>query len=797
MEGLILLAILIPGIIIILLFSILRRSNEQGRLLESLYDKLKDLRNDLSALSADLKQKEKEPVIAVQPLFKEQPAKDLVPEKPQVLKEKPVIPAPKPITPKKPEVILPKQELPAPKPSAQHAAAEKSTTPAKQEEVKDLEKYIGETLISRIGIAILILGISFFIKYAIDKNWINESGRVMTGFICGAVLMFIAHRLRNTYRSFSSVLVGGALTVFYFSTAFAFHEYGLIGQTAAFLIMVVITGFAVFLSIYYDRLELAILAVIGGFITPFLASTGNANYNALFVYLCILNSGIIILSWYKRWPSINSIALFFTTAIFGVWLFQQTMATDESFPKKDALLFAIVFYLLFTVMHIINNLRMQRKFAAFDFMMVLGTNGLFYLAGMIILDYTSRGEGLFTFLLGGFNLLLAFLFYRHKTIDRNFVSLLLGLAISFISLSIPVQFNGNVTVLFWAAESVILLYLFRRTTIRLLFYASLVTTCLFMAGLVTNWTRVYFIQDNIIPILFNKGFITAFFAGMATLASYLLLRQKTPAIPNSFSPVVLKNAACVLTISVFFLTGLLEIYYQFSTRIPTIPVHFLYMQLYTFIAALVVRYIFRNSTGYPVLKTALTFLCAGIYLTGLYQTKPLAIAIAGTTQAPWFIVHWLAAAILLWMLLDLLRFFFRGEGKKWVAYKETGAWVLCTAILVLLSAELYQANIWANLHDGNYWTWWNNLYYKAGLSILWGLFSFALMWAGMKYNQRVLRVISLTMFSITIAKLFIYDIRNIPPGGKIAAFVLLGVLLLVVSFMYQRLKKIILNNDTE
>jgi uncharacterized membrane protein len=83
------------------------------------------------------------------------------------------------------------------------------------------------------------------------------------------------------------------------------------------------------------------------------------------------------------------------------------------------------------------------------------------------------------------------------------------------------------------------------------------------------------------------------------------------------------------------------------------------------------------------------------------------------------------------------------------------------------------------------------------LSILWGLCSFAMMWLGMKKNFRTLRVISLTLFTITIIKLFLFDIRNIPPGGKIAAFILLGVLLLAVSFMYQRLKKIIIENTTD
>ena len=87
------------------------------------------------------------------------------------------------------------------------------------------------------------------------------------------------------------------------------------------------------------------------------------------------------------------------------------------------------------------------------------------------------------------------------------------------------------------------------------------------------------------------------------------------------------------------------------------------------------------------------------------------------------------------------------------------------------------------------------VYIKTGLPVLWGVLSFALMWLGMRYKTRVLRIISLTLFTITLVKLFAYDIENIPAGGKIAAFFCLGVLLLIISFMYQKVKVIITDDE--
>ena len=89
------------------------------------------------------------------------------------------------------------------------------------------------------------------------------------------------------------------------------------------------------------------------------------------------------------------------------------------------------------------------------------------------------------------------------------------------------------------------------------------------------------------------------------------------------------------------------------------------------------------------------------------------------------------------------------------------------------------------------------IYIKTGLPVLWGVLSFAMMWLGMNFKNRTLRIISLSLFSFTLLKLFLFDIRNIPAAGKIVAFFCLGVLLLIVSFMYQRVKQIIIADEEQ
>jgi len=799
MTGLIILLILIPIVIFILLLTILNRSAEQQKLTESLYDRIKFLSEDIAALTKEirnLKQVEtKNITVEEKPVQKAAVPSPIITTAPKEEKKDEVKPAFIPdikkqelkpvIEIKREEIIIEKNESPGP-----FGPASKPAT--------DLEKFIGENLLSKIGITVLVLGISFFMKYAIDQNWIKEAGRVVIGLIAGGILIGIAHRVRNSYRSFSSVLMGGGLTVFYFTIAFAFHQYHLISQTAGFIIMVIITAFAVLLSLYYDRLELAILATIGGFVTPFLVSTGQDNYTALFTYLCILNAGLMVLAWFKRWPSINIIALFFTTIIYGSWLIKK-MWFDYPVvvPYKDALLFGTLFYLQFVTMNIVNNIRQKKIFNAFDFMVVLSINFLFYLAAIFILSYWNDGnyKGLFTASLGIFNLLLVIGFKQKKTIDPNFLALLTGLTLTFISLTAPVEFNGNQITLFWAAETVILFWLFQKTRTVQLKIASLIIAVLMLVSLVITWMQVYFSGNQLMPVLLNKGFSTTIAAAVSLFIYYKLMYKEA----DTFYLKSLRNqsvkdfllGAFVLTL---YLSGALEIFFQFSTRNNIESLYIIYLQLYTFLFAIIVLFSFRRSTVFPVFKFLFTILCPGLYLININTTYEVSLGLLQKNNGNLFIVHWIGAALLTWLLTDFVIYFKKSEDKNWASYLPAFTWISAAGIVLLFSVEMYQVNLWLNYQKGTAWAWWENLYYKAGLSILWSICSFIMMWLGMHYKFRPLRIISLSLFTLTLVKLFVYDIRKIPPGGKIAAFILLGVLLLIVSFMYQRLKKIIIDD---
>jgi uncharacterized membrane protein len=812
MDGLILLVVLLPIAFLILLIVIVYKTSSNQQTLDFISHKIEQLNKQLQNLDKQLKELKKH---------------EVPPEAEPEIKQERITPIPRASAPVQPPVIH-KEQIPGPLVEKQKSSLEETPVPATEKketipiheppvtvttETKappvftteppekkktDWEKFIGENLANKIGIAILVLGISFFVKFAIDKDWINETGRVIIGLLSGGILIGLAHYIRNNYRSFSSVLVGGGLAVFYFTIAFAFHQYHLMSQQAAFIIMVVITAFAVILSVFYNRMELAILAAVGGFITPFLVSTGQNNYVALFTHLCILNTGLLVLSWFKQWKAINIIALFFTVIIYGSWLTRQIFNDNEPFPYSGALFFATLFYALSLTTHIINNLKLKIKFGAFDFTFLLALNFLFYSAGIIILEYWSNGEydGLFTASLGMINLALAWIFFKKKNIDQNFIYLLIGLTLTFISLTGPVQLKGNHISLFWAAEIVLLFWLYQRSGIKLLKIVSLLILPLLLISLFMDWQAIYIYNYSLIPVITNKGFITTLVTAIALLIYYKLMRKEADTFYFS-TTVTNKSIRNILLITGALLTyaaGAWEIYYQFTTRLPETDIYAVYLQLYSFAFIILTILPFKKSPSFIFTKLLLTIAGFVLYVFHLDINYSISLAMLTTgNNRIHFVTHWISVVLLIWLLYNLIKYYRKQQILK--EYEIPFTWITTSCLIFILSVEMFYVIMWANYQNEKSRVYWENLYYKAGLSIIWGLCSFTMMWLGMKHRFKILRIISLTLFTVTLVKLFIYDIRNIPPGGKIAAFILLGVLLLIVSFMYQRLKKIIMDDE--
>jgi len=658
---------------------------------------------------------------------------------------------------------------------------------------QDLEKFIGENLISKIGIAILVLAIGFFVKYAIDNDWIGPIGRVGIGVLCGGILIGLAHWLRKSYTAFSSVLVGGGLAVLYFTIALAYHQYQLFGQTTAFIIMLVITAFSVLLSLLYDRQELAVIALVGGFLTPFLVSNGSGNYRVLFSYLLILNAGLLVIAYNKAWRLLNILAFCFTAILFASWVLQLPYNAPAS-TYRGGLWFASIFYLLFFVINIAHTIKENKKFITSDFGILLVNTCLY--AGVSLYMMTQLGldryKGLFCAGMGVFHLATSWFLFRKNRIDKNILYLFIGITMSFVSLTAPLQLHGHYITLFWASEVVLLYWLFLKSQIKLIRLAAMVVWGAMLFSLLIDLSRFYywdtldtsFGNEHRLHIVFNPGFLTGIFAAVSCWAIFRLRKGTTWHIVSLITAGVL-----------LFCSGALEINHQFYYYYPSINLSLLYTLLYAWLLILVFSF-FLDRMKEDQFKWLLLLLPAGGLLAYLFSLPEVFNVqqdmLEGHHYKNFFAGHWIGVLLVTLIFYWLVA---RQRVGKLKAPVELFTWLACLVLVILVSAEgqllinmLYYSPKYSLDELAR-------VYNKTGLPILWGLCSFAFMWMGMRHKFKQLRIISLVLFFITLLKLFLFDIRNIPVAGKIAAFFCLGVLLLVVSFMYQRLKKIIIEDE--
>ncbi len=670
------------------------------------------------------------------------------------------------------------------------------------------ERFVGENLINKVGIAILVLGIAFFVKYAIDQGWLGEGGRVIVGILSGTGLIGVAHLLRQRFKAFSSVLVGGGLAVHYFTITIAFQEYQLFSQTAAFVIMLAITAFAVLLSLFYDKQELAVIALLGGFGTPFMVSTGEGSYIVLFSYLIILNLGMLFLAHTRHWTVVNFVSYIATVIIFGSWLLGTIDEKPQGPPFPGSLLFASAFFVIFYLMALAYKVRKGLSFEAADHSVLLSCNALYFAAGLGILHEVGaeRFQGLFTIGMAAFNFLFAFRYYLKKAVDRNLFYHLIGLTLTLITLAGPIQLKGDHITLFWSAEAVLLLWLAQRSGIELMKLGSVVVSALMLVSLFMDWGDVYasFLfaspSGEKLRLLANPGFLT----GMVSVASlactrYLLHREESsffyPSIPLNDYRGLISGSLIVLTYTV----PLLELYAQARSRIGHEAVQAVLTGSYHYFAAFVLLGLARwrgNLTLRSIAFFAGILLC--LFYMLYYQPRAAevrdAYLLGHQVSLLGQLLHYL---LVVGVLLVLHRCWglIKAMEEESEDPRKFFRWFATLVVVFVGSTELDQLVLW--IGSGSDMSINALLEQNAmiGYPVLWGLCSFYLMRKGLKQKIRNLRLIALTLFTITLLKLFILDIQEIPEVGRVIAFISLGCLLLVISFMYQKLKGIVLDDD--
>ncbi|MFH4966006.1 DUF2339 domain-containing protein [Gaetbulibacter sp. M235] len=678
----------------------------------------------------------------------------------------------------------------------------------------ELEKFIGENLINKIGIAILIIGVAIGAKYSIENDLISPLTRIILGYLVGLGLLGLSIKLKPKFENFSAVLVSGAMAILYFLTYAAYSYYGLIPQIITFVLMFVFTGFTVFAALKYNKQLIAHIGLVGAYAVPFLLSDGSGNATVLFSYMSIINIGILVLAFYKYWKPLNYVSFVLTWLIYLSWF---TINYNSINDFATALIFAGVFFVIFYATFLAYKLIKKEQFDTLDVILILANSFIFYGFGYTILENHETGNqllGLFTLCNAILHFIVSVIIYRLKLADKNLFYLVVGLVLVFITITIPVQLDGNWVTLLWTGEAAFLFWIGRTKSISVYEYISYPLMALAIISLYEDWSNGYLsywnISDSnkIMPLL-NIYFLTTILVVVAFGFIYFI-NKNSAFISEEHSKKdnqkTISFAVPAIIISTVYIGLFLEIDYYFQrlynesqltinnqeyfenyNNYSLLKFKVVWLLIYSMVFVSAMSFFnikkLKNKTfGYINIGlngiTVFFFLTLGLYALSELRDNYLNQNLSEYYHiGTWYIAIRYVSYVFVAVTLFVSYKYVLEEFMK-ITNKVPFSILFYFIILWIASSEL------VNLLDMSGST----QSYKLGLSILWGVFSLLLIALGIWKQRKHLRIAAIVLFSITLIKLFFYDISHLGTISKTIVFVSLGILLLIISFLYNKFK---------
>lgn len=318
------------------------------------------------------------------------------------------------------------------------------------------EYFTGGNALVRSGIVVLLFGVGFLLRYLAEHTHVPIEFRLTGVALSALVLLVLGWRLRSKRLGYALALQGGAVGILYLTVFAALHLYTLLSPTAAFILLAAISALSATLAVLQNSLSVALLSVSGGFLAPFLASTGHGDHVALFSYFAVLNGVILGIAWFRSWRLLNVAGFAFTFVLSTVWGVLQYRSQDFASTEP----FLIGFFLLYVAIAVLYSTRQAPVLHGYlDGTIIFGTPiAAFGLQAAMLHDqrialaYSALGAGaLYT--------LLAWALYRRKGENqRLLVEAFIALGVAFITLTIPLALNGRWSAASWALEGTALVW---------------------------------------------------------------------------------------------------------------------------------------------------------------------------------------------------------------------------------------------------------------------------------------------------------------------------------------------------
>lgn len=388
----------------------------------------------------------------------------------------------------------------------------------------DLESRIGSHWLNRVGITAVLVGVSYFLKFAFDNNWIGPTGRVSIGLLAGiAVVVWSESFRKKGYAVFSYSLKAVGIGILYLSLWAAFHVYALLPSEAVFGAMLLVTAATAAMALSQNAEILAAFALVGGFATPILLSTGVDREFALFSYVAILDFATLLMLIVRPWRRLVLLSYTGTVLLYVGWYARYYRAPE----LQTTLSFTTLFFLIFAVIPLYGKQPDENK-AKFHFVLfslAFVNAGVYFVEVYGILPYVHQTDAAwFAVALAGLYILLsrqAGARTNDPAVSQKLHLLHLALAAAFITIAIPIRLDQHWITIGWFVEAAILLYVAKRID-------SEVLNAFALCGIALGVARLLFFDDFYsTQLIFNARMATyaVAIAVLAVLAKFASERQ--------------------------------------------------------------------------------------------------------------------------------------------------------------------------------------------------------------------------------------------------------------------------------
>jgi len=325
----------------------------------------------------------------------------------------------------------------------------------KTEEIKkeSFELNIGIRWFKTIGIIALVVGIGYFIKYAIDNNLINYITRIILAYLLGASLLIIGHifKQKEKFKLWAETIMGGGIAIFFTMTfmlysVFAFRNFLKIELTTEIMLLILVSIFSVIISLFENSQNLACWSYGLSFITISINRSPWGNYTDFkFIYLSFISLSSIIIGSIKKWYYLDFVGLsgsyWFSLFIFVktlmlykiflllIFLFSNIKSFSRLYQNENDLLkqqnnvligVNAGFFMLASYIHKLFN-----PFYMFIFYLSIG----YCLLAIIHYYFKKKIQPLYVSLF-----VIFFVFFSLLKIDKTLISVIWSLLLLFLSL---------------------------------------------------------------------------------------------------------------------------------------------------------------------------------------------------------------------------------------------------------------------------------------------------------------------------------------------------------------------------